>query len=247
MEVSQTGPILKIEAVTKRYGSVLALDEVSFQVERGSIFALLGPNGAGKSTLVKSITSLLHLNAGSILIDGIAHEQRRAREMIAYLPDRFQFYPYYTIQSAMEFFADLAGVPRKLHGEVIERALKLADIEGLRRRKVGTLSKGQNRRLGIASLFLSPADLVLLDEPFEGLDPVGFKDLKDLMRKLRDDGKTVFLNSHLLSDVQSLADHIALLHEGKIISQGATADILQDGSLEDFFYRAVGGKSGDKG
>ncbi len=247
MENTALNPILEIQAVTKRFGNVVALNGVSLQVERGSIFALLGSNGAGKSTLVKSILSLLQVTSGNIFIEGKRHTQWNARERVAYLPDRFEFYPYYTVESAMKFFAELAGLQGKEKAEKIDKAVQMTGIYSLRGRKVKTLSKGQNRRLGLASLFLSNAHLFFLDEPFEGLDPIGFKDLKEIMRSLREEGKTIFLNSHLLSDVQSIADHLALLHEGNIIVQGRTEDLLQKENLEEFFYRAVGGKSSDKG
>lgn len=244
MESTST-PVLRVDTIVKRYGNFTALDGVSLTAERGSIYALLGPNGAGKSTLVKSITGLLSLNGGEIRIQGLPHTERAARERLAYLPETFRFYPYYTVLSAMEFFADLAGTPSPRRRDRIFDALDLAGIKNLAPKRVGELSKGQTRRLGIASLFLSPADLLLLDEPFDGLDPIGFKELKELMRQLKNDGKTILINSHILAEIEHLADHIALLHEGKLIAEGPLDTLLKDGNLEDFFYRAVGGQSGD--
>ncbi len=233
--------ILEIKNASRAYGNVQALDNVSLSVPEGVIYGLLGPNGAGKTTLVKSVTDLIRLDSGEILIDGIPHHLAESRENLAFLPESFRFYPYYSVTSALNFFCDLSRIPGKGRTPIIERALQIAKIENLAGRKISTLSKGQTQRVGIAALFLASPKLIILDEPFSGLDPISIKEFKDALRHVREEGRTVLVNSHILSEVETLCDRIGILHEGHVLAEGTISELKKESTLEDFFYTTITG------
>lgn len=236
--------ILEVKHARKSYSGVEALKDVSFNVPEGTLFGLLGPNGAGKTTLVKSAAGLLHLDGGDIVINGVSCRETEARKELAFLPEAFRFYPYYTVSAALNFFCDLSQVPRTGRAQIIERALDIARIKDLASRKVSTLSRGQTQRVGIAALFLAAPRLLILDEPFSGLDPISMKELKDALRTVRDEGRTVLINSHILSEIENLCDSVAILHEGNLLAEGEIGKLKKNSTLEEFFYSAVTGSSG---
>ncbi len=233
-----------IKNLSKSYGSIRALQGVSFEVEQGSIFGLIGPNGAGKSTLVKSILGLIRPDAGEITLNGLPHTSASSRRGVSYLPEVFQFYPYYTVEATLTFFARLHGESQSDRQELVESALRVMHLEEIRNQKIRGLSKGQLQRTGLASLFTGNVQTIILDEPFYGLDPIGVKELKDLLVRFRDEGRTVFINSHLLSEVQNLCDSVALIHRGSILKEGSMGELTAEGSLEDFFYKLIKSESG---
>ncbi len=220
---------IDLENVSKKYGSrISALRDLSLRVRRGEIFGLLGPNGAGKSTLVKIMVSVVRPTraAGMILDHPVGHKPTLAR--IGYLPESHRFPRYLTGRQAIEFFAALSRVDRPTRKH---RAAELLETVGMTQwadQRVGRYSKGMMQRVGLAQALAANPDLVILDEPTDGVDPVGRRDIRDVLARLKAQGKTVFVNSHLLSELEMMCDRIAILVGGSVARQG-TLDELTAG------------------
>jgi ABC-2 type transport system ATP-binding protein len=234
--------IIDAQNVNKSYGKITALQDVSLKVEKGKIFALLGPNGAGKTTFIKCLLGLLKPDAGKFSINEINAYWPQSRKFVAYLPEKFNFYSYYNVQKTLEFFGNVHGIAPASISSYIESALAHLNIHELRKRKIKSLSKGQLQRVGIASLLMSDAELLVMDEPMSGLDPIGNKELKDLMLKLRGKGKTLFVNTHILTEVEQICDHIGILHRGKLLVSGEVKELIKTESLENYFYKLIKGQ-----
>jgi ABC-2 type transport system ATP-binding protein len=204
-------------------GGIRALRGVSLRVERGCCFGLLGPNGAGKSTLVKTLLSIVRPTAGSAKILGHDIRTPAARRSVGYLPEGHRFPRYLTARGVCEYFGRLSG----LHGEDLQREIaNKLEVVGLTEwtdTKVSKFSKGMAQRVGVAQSLLGDPDLILLDEPTDGVDPVGRAGLKFVMRQATERGTTVFINSHLLSELEDLCDEVAILHKGELVQQGSVS------------------------
>lgn len=234
---------IEVRGVKKSYGSDFCLRDVNLEVKMGRIFALLGPNGAGKTTLVKLILNLMHADHGEIKIKDVPTHLASSRKGVGFIPEKFSFFPYYTVRGVLEFFGTMKGLSGVDLKSQIDNALKELNIAELQNRKLRSLSKGQVQRTGLASLLVGEHDVLILDEPFSGLDPIGMRDLKDIIRKQRAEGKTIFLNSHILSEMEQICDDVAILNKGEILFNGSVQSILDTGpSLEDFFYQLVSKK-----
>jgi len=217
---------INLEGVSKVYRKrVHALRGVSLQVRKGEIFGLLGPNGAGKSTLVKIMMTVVRptFAAGTILGKPVGHKPTLAR--LGYLPENHRFPRYLTGRQAIEFFAGLSGVHSARRKK---RAAELLDIVGMSdwgETKVGQYSKGMMQRVGLAAALAGDPELILLDEPTDGVDPVGRRDVRDVLQRLRQEGKTVFVNSHLLSELELVCDRVAVLVKGEVALQGTMHEL----------------------
>lgn len=216
---------IEIEYLAKRYGSFEALRGVSLRVTEGKIFGLLGPNGAGKSTLVKSLLTILRPTQcrGSLLGQPIGH--RRTLKKVGYLPEHARFPDYLTAADVVSYAAGLSGLSVR---ETKVRVPILLEKVGLRdwaKKKVGGFSKGMKQRVGIAQALVADPDLLFLDEPTDGVDPEGRIQIREWIEQMRQEGKTVFINSHLLAEVEQLADEVAILDRGSIVKTG-TVDAL---------------------
>jgi len=227
--------IIKATNLNKFYGATQALKNFSLSVPRGSSFALLGPNGAGKTTFVKALLDLTPIGSGTIEVNGISSLDEKCREGIAYLPEKFNFFDYYSLEEVLTFYGKMKGVGT----EGLENALEKTGIADLKKRKVKTLSKGQMQRLGLACMLMGNNEIFLLDEPFTGLDPIGIKDLKVVLKDLQNAGKTLFLNSHILSEIEQICDEMAILNKGELVVQGKISELAGDSRLEDFFYEKI--------
>lgn len=238
----ETTSILTVTNLHKYYGKKYVLKGISLDIPTGKIFALLGPNGAGKTTLIKSILNLVDTKEGSIQIDGKPHFQACARDGLAYFPEKFYFYPYYTIEGAMEFYGQMYGLNKEEIQQKIQEISKLVGVTEILKSKISQVSKGQLQRAGMACVFMSPANLFILDEPFSGLDPIGIKEIKDVFQHLKNAGKTVFINSHILSEVEQFADEVAIINEGVLLRSGTVETVKGTHStLEKAFYELVKG------
>jgi ABC-type multidrug transport system ATPase subunit len=234
---------IEICGVKKSYGPDFSLHNVNLEVKMGKIFALLGPNGAGKTTLVKLILNLMHADQGEIKIKDISSHLASSRFGVGFIPEKFSFFPYYTVRGVLEFFGTMKGLKGFDLKTQIDNALRDLDIADLQNRKLQSLSKGQVQRTGLATLLVGVHDVLILDEPFSGLDPIGMRDLKDIIRKQRAEGKTIFLNSHILSEMEQICDDVAVLNKGEILFNGSVQSILdKNQTLEDFFYQLVSNK-----
>lgn len=218
--------LLETHGLTKRYGDRRGCQSVSLQVQSGHIFGLLGPNGAGKSTFVKMIVGLLRPSAGEAQIEGFPCGSVQANRRLGYLPELFRYPDWLTAEEVLRFHARLAGMD---HAAIDRRAAEVLELVGLAkhaRARVRLFSKGMQQRLGIANALLHDPELVLLDEPSSALDPIGRHDIRVLLQALRERGKTVFLNTHLLEDVEALCDEVAFLHEGELKATGPLERLL---------------------
>lgn len=222
-------PALRALGMVKRYRRRLACDGVHLLVRPGEIFGLLGPNGAGKSTFVKLALGLVRPTAGSMFIFGRSVTDVASRRRIGYLPELFRYQPWLTAFEVVDLHARLLGLPRAEREARAERALHDVGLHGRVRDRVHGFSKGMQQRLGLAVALVGDPDLLVLDEPTSAMDPVGRHDVGELLRALRASGKTVFLNSHLLSDVEGLCDRVALLRQGQVLYTGSLQEITRGG------------------
>ena len=247
-EVPQDKVILT-ERLSKVYRSfwglprVRALNGVSCSVPRGSVFGLLGPNGSGKTTIIKLLLGLARPSGGRAVVLGKPAGDQKARARIGYLPEESYLYPFLSGRKTLDFYAKLFGMNRTLRKERTEELLGVMGIEKRdRNRRVGSYSKGMARRIGLAQALINDPDLIILDEPTTGLDPLGTMQMKKLITELRDQGKTIFLSSHLLADVEDVCDQILILYRGQVKMIGAVDDLL---SLKDVFELRARGVTPD--
>ena len=236
--VSQNQNVISLECVSKVYGgNTHALRDVSLKVGAGEIFGLLGPNGAGKSTLVKVLLTVVKPSVarGEMLGQPIGDKKTLAR--VGYLPEQHRLAPYLTARQAVEFVAALSGVDRATRKK---RAAELLDRVGLSKwmeRRVNVFSKGMRQRAGLAAALVNDPQIIFLDEPTDGVDPVGRVEIRDLLIQMRREGRTVFLNSHLLGEAEQVCDRVAILVQGRVVKQGSMADLQKEGSRQELTVR----------
>jgi len=207
-------------------GRVKALQQVSLKVEPGKIFGLLGPNGAGKTTFIKILLGLQRPTDGSAKLFGIPVGNPAARKKAGYLPENHRFPEFLTGAAVLDYCGRLSGMTskseRQQRAELLLKRVKMWDWRDVRIKKY---SKGMLQRMGIAQALLHDPELVFLDEPTDGVDPIGRREIRDLLLELKQDGKTVFINSHLLSEVEMFCDEVAILHHGKLLRQGSVQEL----------------------
>ncbi|MDP6693827.1 MAG: ABC transporter ATP-binding protein, partial [Phycisphaerales bacterium] len=221
--------VIQIQDVEKMYrGKVHALRGVSLEVMDGEIFGLLGPNGAGKSTLVKILMTVIHATrvSGTLLEKPIGN--RKILEDIGYLPEHHRFPYYLTGKQVLHHYGALCKVAKKERNARASSLLNRLGLTGWENKKVGSYSKGMLQRLGIAQALMNDPKLLVLDEPTDGVDPVGRREIRDLLAELRDEGRAVFLNSHLLSELEMVCDRVAIMVKGKVTMQGTIESLTKD-------------------
>ncbi len=225
--VAEAQNLVKVFRDFWRRPKVRAVNDISFDVQRGEVFGLLGPNGSGKSTTIKMMLGLLHPTSGHLRVLGRSPRDVKAKARVGYLAEESYLYPYLTSEETLHFFGrlfDLSAAERK---QRIEELLEMIGLQHARRRVVGEFSKGMARRIGLAQALINDPDLVILDEPTSGLDPLGCRQVKDLIRALARRGKTVLLSSHLLADVEDVCDRIAILYNGRVQAMGSIHELLE--------------------
>ncbi len=228
---------IEIKNLTKVYSlglfkePVKALDNISLTVSEGEIFGFLGPNGAGKTTTLKIMTGLNQPTSGSILLFGQDCKKPTVREIMGYLPEQPYFYDYLTAREFLAFYARLFGYKGGVIESKTEVLLKMVGLEGARDLALRKFSKGMLQRIGIAQALINDPKLVVFDEPMSGLDPIGRREVRDLILRMRQEGKTVFFSSHIISDVEMICDRVAILDKGRIRAEGKIDDLLQKKSI----------------
>ncbi|HOX40411.1 MAG TPA: ABC transporter ATP-binding protein [Candidatus Brocadiia bacterium] len=205
---------------------VRAVDGLSFDIRAGEVFGLLGPNGSGKTTTIRMLLGLLFPTKGVVRILGAPPRSVSAKKRIGYMPEESHFYPYLNAEEILDFYCRLFHLSKSERQHRISHLLGMVGLSGARHRPIREYSKGMARRIGIAQALVNDPDMILLDEPTTGLDPIGTREVKDLIRQLKNRGKTVLLCSHLLADVEDVCDRIAILYGGKLRAQGAVSVLL---------------------
>ena len=203
-----------------------AVNDVDFDVKRGEVFGLLGPNGSGKSTTVKMLLGLLYPTKGHIEVFGQSPRHVQTKARIGYLPEESYLYRYLNSRETLDFFGNLFHLDQKDRDNRTEQLLEMVGLNQTRTRAVGEFSKGMQRRIGLAQALINDPDLIILDEPTAGLDPIGCREIKDLIIALAKRGKTVILSSHLLSDVEDVCDRVVIYYGGKIQALGTLKELL---------------------
>jgi ABC-2 type transport system ATP-binding protein len=203
-----------------------ALSDLNITVKKGEITGLLGPNGAGKSTLMKLLLGHLYPTSGTLKVMDKSPRDVMTKRFIGYLPERTSFYRNLNARETLHFFAALLGLEKKEATNRIEQLINMVGLSGIGTRLVGEFSNGMRKRLGLAQALLNDPELLLLDEPTAGLDPVGCREVKDLIKVLKERGKTILMTTHLLGDVQDVSDTILILYGGKLKASGSINDLL---------------------
>jgi ABC-2 type transport system ATP-binding protein len=203
----------------------VALRPLNLAVNEGEVFGFLGPNGAGKTTTLKLLMGLVYPTGGSARILGMEISDPRVKAQIGFLPEQPYFYDYLTARELLAYYAHLSGVPAKECSSRIENVLKLVGLPDAANVQLRKFSKGMLQRVGIAQAVLHDPKVVFLDEPMSGLDPMGRREVRDLMAQLKQEGKTVFFSTHILADAEALCDRVAIIHQGELRGVGAVADL----------------------
>jgi ABC-2 type transport system ATP-binding protein len=228
-------PVIEVRGLTKRFGPVLAVDRLSFEVERGTVVGFLGPNGAGKTTTLRMLLGLVRPDEGTATINGQVYlDLAEPLHQVGAVLEASSFHPGRTARNHLRIQA-LAG---QADPSRIDDVLDLAGLTGAADRRVGKFSLGMRQRLGLASALLTDPELLILDEPANGLDPEGVRWLRDLLRGLADEGATVLVSSHILAEVAQTVDSVVILDHGRLIAQSTLAELtLGAEDLEDAFFR----------
>ena len=213
--------MIEVRDLVKDYAGHLAVDHLSFTVEKGQIYGFLGPNGAGKSTTMNIITGYTGMTSGEVIVNGynIAQEPEKARACIGYLPEMPPLYTDMTTREYLEFAGELKKIPKQQLKENVDKVVQLTGIEDVQDRLIKNLSKGYRQRVGLAQAILGFPEIIILDEPTVGLDPKQIMDIRQLIKSLARE-HTVILSSHILSEVQAVCDHVIIIHHGKLLASG---------------------------
>jgi len=233
MNIVETHELTKIYATRLKKGNVVALDRVTLHVEQGEVFGLLGPNGAGKTTMVKTLLSITTISSGEALINGLSPSNPTSREKVGFLPESHRFPSHLTGMELLHFAGRLSGMSTVQISQRTDMLLKLVGMEKWGGMKLRKYSKGMSQRIGLAQALVAGPDIVFLDEPTDGIDPVGKMEIRQVLKRLRSEGKTIFLNSHLLSEVEAVADRVAILLRGRVVRTGTIEELtVKDSQYE---------------
>ena len=221
-------PVIEVKNLTKKYGGLTAVDHVNYAVEEGEIFGLLGHNGAGKTTTILMLLGLIAPTEGTAVVNGVdvIDQPLQSRRNVGLLPENAGFYENLTAHQNLQFYAELADVPEKTASERIEKLIDQVGLGGKRAVKVAAYSRGMRQRLGIAQSLVRDPKILILDEPTQGIDPEGTRDLRELIRNLsKRDGKTVIFTTHVLYEVNKLCDRVAIMKQGMIAGIGTIDEL----------------------
>jgi ABC-2 type transport system ATP-binding protein len=220
----------------------VALAGLNLSVQTGEVFGFLGPNGAGKTTTMNVLLGYVNATSGAAFLFDVNVREPIARQRIGYLPELTYYYKFLTVEELLRFYARIFEIPKAETEVRIDRLLKLVELDHARKRPIRTYSKGMQQRAGIAQALINNPDLLLLDEPTSGLDPLGRMKVREIIQRLKDEGKTVFFSSHELGEVETICDRVAILHQGELKVQGRVDDLVKEHqcNLEQLFLKVVG-------
>lgn len=223
--------VIEVVNLTKTYNKgnskieVTALSNFSLTVGKGEIFGLLGPNGAGKTTLIKTLLGIVHPTSGTAKMLGEDISNYKIKDKIGFLPENHKFPNYLTAEQTLKYFAQLCGSTDKNINKRIDENLALVKMSKWKKTKISKYSKGMMQRLGLAQAMMNNPELIFLDEPTDGVDPIGRKEIRSILENLKNSGVTIFLNSHLLSEVELVSDRVAIMNNGKLLKEGTVEDL----------------------
>lgn len=235
---------LRVEYVGQSPGSAtkVAVKGLNLSVNAGEVFGFLGPNGAGKTTTMNVLLGFVNPTGGSARLFGVDVREPIARQRIGYLPELTYYYKFLTAEELLRFYARIFRIPRADAELRIDRVLKLVELEPARKHLIKTYSKGMQQRVGLAQALINDPDLLILDEPTSGLDPIGRMKVREIIQRLKSDGKTVFFSSHELGEVETVCDRVAILHQGELKAEGRVSDLVRQHQcdLERIFLKVIG-------
>jgi ABC-2 type transport system ATP-binding protein len=238
--------MIEARGLSKRYGELLAVQDVSFEVGRGEVVGFLGPNGAGKTTIMRILTGFIPATDGTALIAGhdIFDAPLDARRSVGYLPETPPLYPEMDVASYLRYVARIKDVPRARLRDAVDRAVERCGLRDVHRRVIGTLSKGYRQRVGLAQAIVHEPPVLILDEPTVGLDPIQIREIRSLIAELASGGdearQTIILSTHILAEVEAICRRVILIHAGRKVLDGPLAEFTQGGQrLEDVFTRVT--------
>jgi len=238
---------LRIEYRSSEMGSPtkVAVKNLSLGVHTGEVFGFLGPNGAGKTSTMNVLLGFVPPTSGTADIFGVNVQQTIARQRLGYLPELTYYYKFLTAEELLRFYARIFGIEKSERERRIDAVLKLVELEHARKRLIKTYSKGMQQRVGLAQALINNPDLLILDEPTSGLDPLGRMKVRDIIKRLKNEGKTVFFSSHELGEVETVCDRVAIMHQGELQVLGRVDDLAQEHqcNLEQLFLKIVGYQS----
>ncbi|MBQ0036900.1 MAG: ABC transporter ATP-binding protein [Firmicutes bacterium] len=229
--------MLKIENLTKKYGEIKAVDNLNLHIQKGAIYGFIGHNGAGKTTTLKSVVGILNFDEGEIYIDGISikDDPMTCKKKIAYIPDNPDLYEFMTGFQYLNFVSDVFEVETDARKERIENLANTFEIKDALSQPITTYSHGMKQKLAIISAWIHDPQLIIMDEPFVGLDPKAAHILKEMMREICDKGGAIFFSTHVLEVVEKLCDKVAIIKNGILVKSGTTDEVKGDDSLEEVF------------
>jgi ABC-2 type transport system ATP-binding protein len=242
--------ILKTEKLRVEYGGgaarhlpKVALQGLDLAVQAGEVFGFLGPNGAGKTTTMNVLLGFVPPTSGAASLFGIDVRQPIARQRIGYLPELTYYYKFLTAEELLRFYAKIFGLSRRETDQRIEKLIALVELGHAAKRPIKTYSKGMQQRVGLAQALINNPDLLILDEPTSGLDPLGRMKVREIIQRLKNEGKTVFFSSHEMGEVETVCDRVAIIHQGELKIEGRVTDLVanyQADNLEQVFLKIVG-------
>jgi ABC-2 type transport system ATP-binding protein len=235
---------LRVEYRTRAIGQAtkLAVDGLNLRVSKGEVFGFLGPNGAGKTTTMNVLLGFVNATSGEARLFDVNVREPIARQRIGYLPELTYYYKFLTAEELLRFYARVFGIPRAETEKRIDELMKLVELEPARKRLIKSYSKGMQQRVGLAQALINNPDLLILDEPTSGLDPIGRMKVREIIQRLKNEGKTVLFSSHELGEVETVCDRVAILHQGKLKVEGRVSDLMEQyhANLEQIFLRIIG-------
>jgi ABC-2 type transport system ATP-binding protein len=228
-----------------RQTTKVALDSLDLEVNIGEVFGFLGPNGAGKTTAINVLLGFVPPTRGAAYLFGIDVRQPIARQRIGYLPEMTYYYKFLTAEELLRFYARIFGLPRTEADQRIDQLLKLVELEQARKRPIKSYSKGMQQRIGLAQALINNPDLLILDEPTSGLDPLGRMKVREIIQRLKNEGRTVFFSSHELGEVETVCDRVAIINQGELKAAGRVSDLVarHQANLEKAFLDIIGYQS----
>ncbi|MBQ2022633.1 MAG: ABC transporter ATP-binding protein [Lachnospiraceae bacterium] len=229
--------MLKIEHLTKYYGEKLAVDDLSLHIKKGEIFGFIGHNGAGKTTTIKAVCGIHNFEEGAIFVDGISVKENAiaCKQKIAYIPDNPELYEYMTGYQYLKFVGDIFQVEAAVRWPNIQKYAELFGLWDDLAQPISSYSHGMKQKLALIAALMHEPQLIIMDEPFVGLDPKASYTLKTLMREICDEGKSIFFSTHVLEVAEKLCDKVAIIRGGKLVRSGTMEEVKGDASLEDVF------------